>query len=67
MNPVFIALAFEFLLGGFRLEYEYEIEYEYDFSSRERIFKIIKWHTNVASKALASTDQQQGEATALGT
>ena len=59
--------GFSKILGDFRLEYEYEIENEYDFSNRERILKIITWHTNVAPKAFTSTDQQQGEAMALGT
>ena len=54
-------------ITNFRLEYEDKIEYEYDFSNRERILKVIEWHTNIVPKAFTSTDQQQGEATALGT
>ena len=52
-------------IRGLRLEYEYEIEYgqyEYNFSNRERILKIIKWHSNIVpNKAFTSTGQQQGD------
>ena len=61
------AVVIALILGDFRFEYEYEIAYEYDFSNLERILKIITWHTNIAPKAFTLTDQQQGEATALGT
>ena len=54
-------------LGDIRLECEYEIDFEYYFSNRERILKIITYHTNIFPKAFTSTDQQQGEATTLRT
>ena len=53
--------------GDLRFEYEYEFDCEYDFSNPEYILKIITKHTNPVPKAFTSTDQPQGEATALGT
>ena len=54
------------LTGHFRLEYKCDIGYEYDFSNGERILTIILWHANIVLKCFSSTDQQQGEARALG-
>ena len=60
-------VPFHLILGDFRFEYEYEIDYECDFSNPQRILKIIKKYTNIVPKAFTPTDQQQGEARALGT